>query len=95
VKRPRCRWSCLATKKKRVISAKSLANLRPNPSTCGLTGEASPRVRHQRQLDFLNYVLDGASKTMPPPRRLSKGINITSIMCGRLSTNLQGVPGKA
>jgi hypothetical protein len=46
--------------KKRVTSAKSLANLRPNPQHMRHRGGSQPReYATQPELDFLNCVLDG------------------------------------
>ena len=69
-------------KKKRVISAKSLANLRPNPQHMRPQGGSEPRdYVTSDELDFLNYVLDGASKTDAARwAGLSKGISLTSLM---------------
>jgi hypothetical protein len=69
-------------KKKRVISAKSLANLRPNPQHMRPHGGSEPReYATPPELEFLNYVLDGASKTDAARwAGLSKGINLTSLM---------------
>jgi hypothetical protein len=71
-----------ATRKKRVVSAKSLANLRPNPQHLKPHGgQHAHQYVTSPELDFLNYVLDGASKTDAARwAGLSKGINLTSLM---------------
>ena len=67
---------------KRKILSKSLANLRPNSQHMRPHGGSEPREYvTSDELDLLNYVLDGASKTDAARRvGLSKGINITTIM---------------
>jgi hypothetical protein len=68
--------------KKRVMSAKSLANLRPNPPHMRPHGGKKTREYvTSPELEFLNYVLDGANHTDAARRAsLSKGINLTSLM---------------
>jgi len=68
--------------KKRVISAKSLANLRPNPQHLTHVGGRRPREYvTSAELDFLNYLLDGASKTDAARwAGLSAGINVTDLL---------------
>jgi hypothetical protein len=67
---------------KRVIHPKSLANLRPNPQHLKPHGGKQARQYvTSPELDFLNYVLDGALKTDAARwAGLSKGINLTSLM---------------
>jgi hypothetical protein len=49
-------------KKKKVVSAKERANLRPHPEHLKRGGGKSREFVTQPELDFLNYILDGATK---------------------------------
>jgi hypothetical protein len=72
----------LGPKNKHKVSAKSLANLRPNPQHMRPHGRKKTREYvTSPELEFLNYVLDGANHTDAAHRAgLSKGINLTSLM---------------
>ena len=68
--------------KKRVISAKSLANLRPNPQHLRHRGGSKPReyVTNQ-ELELLNNLLDGATHRDDARRAgVSNGVNVTSLL---------------
>jgi hypothetical protein len=72
----------LGPKNKHKVSGKSLANLRPNPQHMKPHGGKQARQYvGSPELEFLNYVLDGANHTDAARRAgLSKGINLTSLM---------------
>jgi hypothetical protein len=68
--------------KKRVISAKSLANLRPNPQNLKYRGGSKRRdyVTNQ-ELEVLNNLLDGSNHRDAARRAgLSEGVNVTSLL---------------
>ena len=68
--------------KKRVISAKSLANLRPNPQHLKYRGGSKRReyVTNQ-ELEVLNNLLDGSNHRDAARRAgLSEGINVTDLL---------------
>ena len=68
--------------KKRVISAKSLANLRPNPQ--GLQHKGGSKAREyvtNQELELLNNLLDGATHRDAARRAgVSKGVNVTTML---------------
>jgi hypothetical protein len=73
-------------KKKHVISAKSLANLRPNPQHLRHRGGSKPReyVTNQ-ELELLNNLLDGATHRDAARRAgVSNGVNVTSLTDSRV-----------
>src|SRR4029077_13674992 len=69
-------------KKKRVISAKSFANLRPHPQHLTRRGGSKAReyVTNQ-ELEVLNNLLDGSNHRDAARRAgLSEGVNVTSLL---------------
>jgi hypothetical protein len=68
--------------KKRVISAKSLANLRPNPQHLRHRGGSKPREYvTSQELELLKNLLDGATHRDAARRAgVSNGVNVTSLL---------------
>jgi hypothetical protein len=69
-------------KKKRVISAKSLANLRPHPE--GLQHKGGSKTREyatNQEVELLTHLLDGASHRDAARRAgVSQGVNVTEML---------------